>query len=353
MKGLIRCLISFFAISIIVGMALAQESTTTSGTLIVLNKSEASATFISLKTSQTVTTLTTGVGPHEVAVSPDGHIAVVSNYGARDPGSTLTLIDLKQINVIKTIDLKKYQRPHGVMFLPDGQRVLVTAEAQKALLMVNVNTGKVLKAIETGQQVSHMVAFAPGVNRAFVTNIRSGSVSVIDLQKAETIATIKTGAGAEGIDLSPNGRELWVSNRADDSISIIDTETLKVVHKLECKAFPIRLKFTPDGEYMLVSNARSGDVAVFDVLQRKEVRRIAMKIHAIEGKKSRLFSDRFGESPVPVGILIHPDGRYAYVANTNADIVTVINLKTWQVTNRLKAGREPDGLGYSPLELEE
>ncbi len=50
---------------------------------------------------------------------------------------------------------------------------------------------------------------------------------------------------------------------------------------------------------------------------------------------------------MPVGILITPDGLRAYVANTNADVVTVIDLSTWKIINRLKAGREPDGLGYS------
>jgi YVTN family beta-propeller protein len=322
------------------------------GTLIVLNKSEASASLISLKTGHVVANIPTGVGPHEVAVSPDGKLAVVSNYGAREPGSSLTVIDLKEQKVLKTIDLEKYQRPHGIIFLPEGKSLLVTAEAQKALLKVDLNKGKVLKAMDTDQEVSHMVALSSAGNRAFVANIRSGSVTVVDLQKGEAVATIQTGAGAEGVDISPDGRELWVSNRADDSISIIDTESLEVVEKLQSKSFPIRVKFTPNGQYVLVSNARSGDVAVFDARQRKEVRRIAMAVQAKKGKESRLFSDRFGESPVPVGILIDPEGGQAYVANTNADIVTVIDLESWQITNRLKTGREPDGLGFSPIESE-
>ncbi|MFQ5864752.1 MAG: cytochrome D1 domain-containing protein [bacterium] len=323
-----------------------------SGTIIVLNKSEASASLISLKSSQIVATVLTGVGPHEVAVSPDGQIAVVANYGAREPDSTLTVIDLIKRKVIQTIDLEKYQRPHGIVFLKDGKNVLVTAEAQKALLEVDLENGKVVKAIDTGQEVSHMVALLPAGDQAFVANIRSGSVTVIDLQKAEAVAIIQTGAGAEGIDISPDGREVWVSNREDDSISIIDTGSLEVVDKLESKSFPIRVKFTPNGQYALVSNARSGDVAVFDVHQRKEVRRIAMPVRAKQGEEDRLFSDRFGDSPVPVGILIHPNGEQAYVANTNADIVAVIDLNSWQITNSLKAGREPDGLGFSPVELE-
>ncbi|MFQ5824397.1 MAG: cytochrome D1 domain-containing protein [bacterium] len=341
-------------LSILLGTALiaTHESSGTTGTLIVLNKSESSATLISLKRGEALAAIPTGKGPHEVAVSPDGYTAVISNYGAQEPGSTLTVIDLRSQKVVKTIDLKKYQRPHGLVFLPDGERLLVTAEAQKALLIVDLDTGKVLEAIDTGQEVSHMVALVPKGKRAFVANIRSGSVTVIDLQKAKAVTTIKTGAGAEGIDISPDGREIWVSNRAEDRISIIDAESLKVVETLECKSFPIRLKFTPNGQYVLVSNAQSGDVAVFDTHQHKEVRRIPMEVKAIEGKEIRLFSNRFGESPVPVGILIHPDGRHAYVANTNADLVTVIDLNTWKITNRLKAGREPDGLGFSPIELD-
>jgi len=57
------------------------------------------------------------------------------------------------------------------------------------------------------------------------------------------------------------------------------------------------------------------------------------------------------DASVPVGILIVPTLSRAFVANTNADTVTVIDLKSWQIVDRLIAGKEPDGLGYSPLTL--
>ncbi|NIR51915.1 beta-propeller fold lactonase family protein [candidate division KSB1 bacterium] len=350
---ILRFLICFVFFNVFLGLSFTQTTTQTTGTLIVLNKSEASASLISLSSGKIVATIHTGQGPHEVDVSSDGKIAVVSNYGIRrEPGSTLSVIDLQSLQVTETIDLKKYQRPHGVMFLPNGESLLVTAESQKTLLVVNVKIGKIAQAIETGQNVSHMVVHDPERNRAFVSNIGSGSVTVIDLQTSEAVGTIETGAGAEGIDISPTGKEVWVSNRADDTISIIDTKTLEVVETVECSAFPIRLKFTPDGKFVLVSNARSGDVAVFDAKERTEIKRISMKMAAVEGKEERLFSDRFGESPVPVGILVHPNGDAAYVANTNADIVTVIEIESWQISNRLPTGKEPDGLGYSPLEIQ-
>lgn len=330
----------------------AQNPASANGTLIVLNKSDASASIISLKNYQTIATIPTGIGPHEVAVTPDGKTAVVTNYGNREvPGSTLTVIDLAQLKVQKTIDLGDYHRPHGLIFLPGGNELLVTAEAEKTLLVIALENGSVEKAIQTDQEVSHMVAFAPASKLAFVANIGSGSVNVIDIEKSASIKIIETGTGAEGIDVSPDGKEVWVSNRADDSVSIIHVESLEIVHTLESKSFPIRVKFTPDGKFALVSNARSADVAVFDAKTRQEVRRIPMKLKAKEGTEIRLFSNRFGDSPVPVGIFIHPDGGFAYIANTNADIVTVIDLSSWEIVHRLKTGREPDGLGFTPLNL--
>jgi DNA-binding beta-propeller fold protein YncE len=48
---------------------------------------------------------------------------------------------------------------------------------------------------------------------------------------------------------------------------------------------------------------------------------------------------------VPIGILVHPDGKRAYVAN--ADVVAIVDLEAWKVVGLLKAGKEPDGMAYS------
>ena len=70
-------------------------------------------------------------------------------------------------------------------------------------------------------------------------------------------------------------------------------------------------------------------------------------------RRRRRGEESGGRGPVPVGILLEPDGKLAFVANTNADLVTVIDLTTWKIAGRLTAGKEPDGLGYSRLVLAE
>jgi YVTN family beta-propeller protein len=174
-------------------------------------------------------------------------------------------------------------------------------------------------------------------------------MTVLDLRASKKLKDVETGAGAEGIDITPDGKEVWVTNRAANTVSVVDAATLKLVATLASKDFPIRCKITPDGTHALVSNARSGDVAVFDVKSRKETTRIKMELDPVSETDKRLFGDQFGASPVPIGILIHPNGSHAYIANSNADMVTVIDLKSWRVVNRIKTGKEPDGLGYSGL----
>jgi len=320
------------------------------GTLIVLNKSGASASLIDAMTGDRLLDVPTGDSPHEVAISPDGKTAVVSNYGGSQPGgNSLTVIDLPSAKVTSTIDLGQHRRPHGAQYLPDGRRVVVTTEGSGSILVVDVPTGRILRAMETGQAVSHMVVLDAERMRAWVSNIGSGSVCVIDLNAGTLLATIATGNGAEGLDITPDFSQVWVGNRGADTITILDADKLEVLDEVPCGSFPIRVKFTPDGSRALVSNARTGDVAVFDVAERKEIGRIAMQLTPLEAKDGRLFGDDFADSPVPVGLLISRDGRRAWVANTNADIVTVLDLQRLEISGRIKAGKEPDGLGWSAL----
>lgn len=315
------------------------------GTLVVLNKRDASASLLDQRTGQEVARLKTGHGPHEAAVSPDGLTAVACNY--EQQGRTLTVIDIRETKVVRTIELGEHTAPHGIQYISDS-RVLVTTEGSQHLLVVDIASGEIVRAIETAQRVSHMVAATPDGRRAFVANIGDGTVTAIDIEAGEVLAQIECDPGTEGVDVSPDGREVWVSNRGSNTLTIIDADTLDVLETIPCPLFPIRVKFTPDGKRVLVSNASSGDVAVFDAATRKELTRVVMKEGWAPPQEG---GNVFGQGPVPIGILIPPDGTHAYIANTNVDLITEIDLATLEITRRLTAGRTPDGMAYSPLRL--
>lgn len=316
-------------------------------TLVVANKAEATASLIDLGSGNVVATLATGDGPHEVGISPDGRFALVTNYGRRDAaGSSLTLIDIANATAVKTIDLGAPMEPHGVEWL-DDERAAVTVEANKALIVIDVGSGEIIETIDTDQETTHMLALDPARQRVITANIGSGSITVIDLQTGQRIENIRTGDGAEGVAVSSSGEHIWVTNRGADTISVLDAETFGTVREIPSKGFPIRATATPGGQ-VLVTRARAGDMVIYDAETMEEVRIVSFDLTSMDVEE-RLFGDRFGDSSVPIGVIVDGSGERAFVAHANADIITEIDLSSGEIVRSLRAGKEPDGMGYSPL----
>jgi len=90
-----------FAVTIIAALVSATPLTAAAspgltGTVVVVNQASDTVTLIDLETMEAYRHVDVVGGPHEVAVSPDGERAVVSNYNSRTAGpqKTLSLIAL-------------------------------------------------------------------------------------------------------------------------------------------------------------------------------------------------------------------------------------------------------------------
>ncbi len=319
-------------------------------TLLVGNKAEASVSMIDLASGREVARVPTRPGPHEIAVSGDGKLAVVTNYGTDEPGNSLTIIEIEQGKAVATIDLGEYTRPHGIVFMPGNRRVLVTAEGARALLEVDVRDSTVEKVIPTGQETSHMLAYDPSGKRAFVANIGSGSVSLIDVAGGELLAFRRSGGGAEGVALSADGRDLWVTNRADDTVTLFDASNMELRVTLPLPGFPIRAEIMPvkAGGQVLVTSARSAELSIIDPEAVKLLRTLNI---SLEQSGGTVLGDAVAGSSVPIGIEIAPAGDRVWIAHAAADAVQELNPVDWSQTRVMKTGDEPDAMAYSPLSV--
>ena len=172
---------------------------------------------------------------------------------------------------------------------------------------------KVTTRIPTGREVSHMVAAARSGGRAFVASIGSGTVTAADLAAGKVAADRPTGEGAEGIDVTPDGRQVWVTNRAADTVSVLDASNLSVLATLPAAKFPIRVKVTPDGSEPCLG-AQSATSRCSTCLAQGDRRSRGPRV----GRRPRgSRRERFGKSPVRLAF--HFAGRKsAGVASTNA-----------------------------------
>jgi YVTN family beta-propeller protein len=308
--------------------------------LLVGNKSAHTLWAIDLATGEKAASFETGEGPHEVVVSPDGRLAVVTNYGTRETtGNSLTVIDWSDGGSTRVVSLGEDTRPHGIVFRPDGTLV-VTTEGSNHVVVVDPLEGRVVKRVAVGEGVAHMVALSPDGRFAWVTNISAGTLEKLDLEEGAVVASLVTGKGAEGVAVARGGREVWVTNRGDDTVSVVDAGSLEVLATLASPGFPIRVALTPDGRRALVTNARAATLSVFDVESRTLERTLRIADPDAEYQPTLL-----GDSALPIGVFVNPDGSRAYVAISGANQVAVIDTQSWAIVALWETGREPDALG--------
>lgn len=308
------------------------------GTVVVVNQQSDSVTLIDLKAMQAYRHVPVVGGPHEAAVSPDGGSVLVTNYNKPGVGqqNTLSLLALPSGDPIKTIDLGEYRAPHDVRWVDDA-RVVVTAEANQALLEVNVTTGAIERVFRTDAGVSHMLALSTDRTRLYCSNMRDGSVSVFDFTSGRKLKDVKTGKECEGVGVTPDGRKVWAGNRAEDTISIIDTGTLEVTKQIASPGFPYRVQFTPNGRFALIPHARASALVIADVASESIVKSITLGLTKVA-------------EPSTAGVSPHPDNRHAFVTVRNDNSMLVIDLATGETLARVEVQRSPDGVAYSPLQ---
>jgi DNA-binding beta-propeller fold protein YncE len=318
-------------------------------TLLVVRKSDAAIDLIDPGSGARLASVPLGYAPHEVSVSPDGRLAAVSNYGSREqPGSTLSIVDLEQPREVRRIDLAPHTRPHGVAWFA-ADRIAVTTEGSKHLLVVEPKSGRIVSAIATDQDVSHMVVVDAGGQRAYVTNIGSGTTTALDLAAGRKLTDLATGAGSEALALTPDGRELWVAARAAGELVIVNTDKLEVTARLPLPGIPIRIAITPDGRTALVTCAGTAEVVAFDVATRSERVRRRVDVPKAPGADQRPLARLAPDSVLPIGLLVSGDGASAFVAATMGDVVVQFATGSLEPLRTIGVGGEPDGLAVTAV----
>jgi RNA polymerase sigma factor (sigma-70 family) len=313
------------------------------GTLLVVSQQDATVSLIDPSTGRTRATITTDPCPHEVAVSPNGRLAAAANYGlpfGREPGGTVTLIDVAAGKKLKTVNVGGGAAPHGVCWLTD-ERLLCTVEKAEAVVEIDAALGKIVRTLQTTQGGTHTVVGSG--DRAFTANVFSGTVSSLDLNRGVALTHRRVGRGPEGIAASPDGTRVWVANRADDTITVLNADDLRVIDTIQAPGMPLRMAFTPDGKTVAVVAHLSGELVLFDAGTFAETRRIKM------GEGPVRFAD-----PKPAAVAITPDGRTAYCTIFPERAVAVVDLTTGVVTGKFDVpGGAPDGIAFSPINPDE
>ena len=303
------------------------------GYLFVANQGDHTALVINLDSKKVEGKAGVDINGHEVAVSPDHRFGLVPIYGDSGvgkpgtDGATIHVVDLKTARTVRLIDLGKPVRPHCAKFGPDG-RLYVSAELSNALYVVDPQSGKVLAEVPTGASESHMFVLSPDGHRAYTSNVHTGSVSVLDLQKRSLVAVIPVAKIVQRISISPDGRFVFTHDQDAPRIAVIDTASNKIARWIDLPATVYSSTPTPDGK-LLLGNAPSGKLFVIDLTTEKLV----------------------GSYPIPEAIgEIAVDGgsNFAYISTPQKGTIEIFNIRANKLEAPIEIAKGVDGLEWFP-----
>lgn len=299
------------------------------GTIVVVNKGASTVRIIDVGAGRTLATLPTGNAPHEVVMSADGRRAVVTDYGGRPGGNTLTVIDVDALAVERTIELGEHGRPHGISFLPGDSLIAVTSEDSRHVVIVHVAEGEIVNAIPTGHPGSHMLAMVASGERIYTSNIGDGTVSELDVEAGALTGTVAVPPQPEAIGVTPDGGEVWVGSNAEGTVNVIDTESGEVEVALTGFGWPYRILFTPDQSRVLIPDLRGNELRIVDRAERRELHVVPLP------------------GGGPQGITLMTGATHAFQSLSRQGVVAVIDLGTGAVVAEIEAGPTPDGVAYT------
>lgn len=181
-----------------------------------------------------------GKGPHGFRISKDSKFAYVANMGE----DTISVIDIDSGKEVRKIKVGKTPVTTGVT--GDGKTLLVTVNGENALAIVDLATDKVDKVpVGIGPAQVYIQSddkFAFVANQG-IESKPSDTVSKIDMDTKQVVATIKTGKGAHGVVTSDDNKFVYVSNMYDNTVSVIDNAQNKVISTISVDKTPNGITF--------------------------------------------------------------------------------------------------------------
>ena len=291
--------------------------------LVVASSGASHVTLINPLSGETLAEVPVGKGPHEVVASADGKFAWVADSGA----TTVTVVDLRKRSAVKTLQLNGCGA-HDLALPRSGTPLVVTCASKKKLLEIDPWSGEELKRHAIDVEGAWMTAVSRDGARAFTANLEGGGITGIDRESGR-ITTVKTAEGEIGLDITPDGGRAWLANMKTSKVTVLDARTLEVLCTFDAGAeAPMRVRFTPDGKRAVMTFGSARKVGVYDVATRKAVQWIEID----SGSKV---------------LAVSPDGSKAAVSAPQKDQVTILDLLDGKVLRTISVAGKPDGVAWA------
>jgi len=216
---------------------------------------------------------------------------------------------------------------------------------------------------------SNVNFFASAPNTIYVTNLKDNTVSVINGQTNNVVATIPVGNDPQEVGVNIVTGMIYVTNNSSNSVSVINGQTNSVIATIPVVSEPAEIGVNPITNMIYVANMY-GIVNVINGQTNNVVQTISVGNDisglGINPTTNMIYITNYGNNTVsvingqtnsvvstinvvgPSGIGVNPITNMIYIANPNNNKVSVINGQTNTVVATIPVGSYPIGIGINP-----
>lgn len=203
----------------------------------------------------------TGQGSLEIALTPDGKFAFVTNYNG-----SVTVVDTKALSVIATIPTPG-ANPFGIAISADGTTAYVASfnPASPALLVLNVATRTLTSTVPL-TVVPQNLFLSPDGSLLWITSQTANNVTILDALTLMPAASITSIPAPTGIGFNATGTIAYVASATSPgTVQAVNTQTYAVTTSYTVGNVPVDVRVSSPA-YVTVMNRSSDFISQINVL---------------------------------------------------------------------------------------
>jgi YVTN family beta-propeller protein len=179
--------------------------------------------------------------------------------------------------------------------------------------------------------------FSPAAhaNNVIVLNSGEATLSLIDENSRQVVATVPTGKEPHHLMATPDNSSLIVANSVSNNLMFVDPKTGHVQRWIENIEDPYQIGFSPDRKWLVTTGLRLDRLDVY---------------HYDSQKNQMTLASRLPLAVMPSHMAFTNDSKTVFVTLQVSGELAAIDLATQTVKWKMKVGKVPAGLWMTPGE---
>lgn len=225
----------------------------------VTNHSANTITVFDKRSARVGAMIETGRGPAGIAIDQVRTLAYVALSGE----DAIGVIDVRGNDFIDRIRLNPGDGPHFLAITPDGRMAVTANSRSNTASIVDLQSRFEVARVQVGNGPEYVLMDRNG-RRAYVFNRLANSISVIDMGTRAVTGTLPTESGPLYGQLSSKGDKLFVYHDMSPNILVIPLDGQGAARRIYAGMGVSSMKVNPANDQIYVGNRLGGIIDIYD-----------------------------------------------------------------------------------------